>query len=279
MISFVEKYDDIGKPVTVRSMARNLVLDGLSLTEKLRRSCLSRPQVHLIYLHHVFADEVAGFKALLSTLQAAGVQFVSHAEAVEKLQSGSIDGSYASFSFDDGLKSCMTAAAILEEFGTTGCFFVNGKVIDSTPEVAADFCKDRINMPPCEFMSWDDLQKLAQAGHEVGNHMFSHYNSADLSSAAFAEDLEKNHDLLSDRVGAPKHFAWPYGGAHQILLEQLAMLKAAGYLSASSAQRGTYLEGGKKADIYYLLRDHCIARWPLRHTSYLLARSVRRARR
>lgn len=276
---YTETYNETKRPTSVRSVARTVALEGFSLLEKLRGDWLARPQVHLVYLHHVFSDEVAGFKDLLTLLQKAGMEFISHGDAVARLASGKIDKPYASFSFDDGLKTCVTAAEILEDFGTTGCFFVNGQVIDSDFAGAAAFCRDRINMPPSEFMSWNDLERLAGAGHDIGNHMFSHFNSAALSLDAFIEDFERNHDLLKARLEAPTHFAWPYGQAHQILPQQLAYVRSAGYTSASSAVRGCYMteNGTPQADPFYLLRDHCVAKWPRRHMAYLLARSARQS--
>ena len=47
-----------------------------------------------------------------------------------------------------------------------------------------------------------------------------------------------------------------------------------GYQSSASAERGCYFN---KDTGSYVLRDHCIAHWPIAHMKYLMYRSIKNA--
>lgn len=63
------------------------------------------------------------------------------------------------------------------------------------------------------FFTRDDLLRLAEAGHEIGCHTFSHVSMPGLSTAEVMDELARNREYLASRLGeAPIHsFAYPYG--------------------------------------------------------------------
>jgi hypothetical protein len=115
--------------------------------------------VHLVYLHHVFSDEVVPFRKLLSRLSRQAT-FISHSEAVRRITSGAIDRTYVSISFDDGLLSCLDAARIMEDFGAQACFFVCPAAVDHFDDYVwiSRWCHERLHKSPVKVMSWDDLE-------------------------------------------------------------------------------------------------------------------------
>lgn len=113
-------------PSIVRSATRHVALNGLSAVGRLsgdREKAFARPRVHFLYLHAVPPAEAEAFRLLLATLSSRH-QFISYSDAVRRISGGPIDRPYVCFSFDDGFQSCLRAAAILDEFDATGCFFV-----------------------------------------------------------------------------------------------------------------------------------------------------------
>jgi hypothetical protein len=120
-IAFTPSYREMQR-TSPRSIARRAALDVLSLLANATHgnAPLRSPRVQFLYLHHLFPDEVASFRGMMAFL-ARDHRFISHSEAVGRVKHGPIDAPYIAFSFDDGLKSCLTAAAVLEEFGTTAC--------------------------------------------------------------------------------------------------------------------------------------------------------------
>src|SRR5205807_1201216 len=81
--------------------------------------------------------------------------------------SAAIDGTRVLITFDDGYKdNSDVAAPILEEFGLRATFFVATAFIDGDASVTSDF-KHYRGLPN---MTWEQVSKLAEHGHEVGLH-------------------------------------------------------------------------------------------------------------
>jgi len=277
MKPFCTQYESLQQSPNLRSLTRRYALDFLSTINIQHHRAFSAPRIHFIYLHHVFEDEIPAFRNLLKWLAQQNTTFISHSSAIKKLRDKEFDQPYISFSFDDGLKNCLTAAEVLDEFEAKACFFINGKpLVENNEQSQRDFCADRLNMPPCEFLNWDDICRLHESGHEIGNHMYSHLNSADLSLQQFVDEFESNHELFRSKGLNLEHFAWPYGEEKHILSDQLNYVcEETNYLSSSSAIRGAYVAGDTAKDQRYIYRDHCVAAWPRTHVSYLLGKSIR----
>lgn len=264
-----------------RSVARFAALTALASYERASgrlASDLERDRVHFLYLHHVFTDEAAGFRALLEEL-AHRHTFVSHSEAVERLRSGRIDGRYIAISFDDGLKTCLAASRVMDEFGARGCFFVCPSMVGNTnEEEVTRFCAERLHMPPVEFMDWRDMEDLRARGHEVGSHTVNHRQLSLLAGADLDAEVAGSRALLEQRLGPVRHFAWPFGRFHHFSPAAAEAVFRAGYASCSSAERGCHVAAaGGPASGLCIRRDHIIAGWPLAHCMYFIARSARRA--
>ena len=236
------------------------------------------PGVHFIYLHHVFAEEVQPFRALLSRLSRES-SIIGHSEAAEKVMSGNIDRSYVSVSFDDGLKTCLDAARVLEEFGAVGCFFACPGVLERSGDDTwiAQWCRDALLRSPARVMTWDDLERLQSKGHEIGNHTMHHVNLAATPRSMRSAEIHDAREMLIRRLGgqAGRHFAWPYGEARFIDEDALREIRAAGHETCSSAVRGAHLPGALTDDSVVLLRQHVAFHRPISATEYFMRRSVR----
>lgn len=77
------------------------------------------------------------------------------------------------------------------------------------------------------------IGELVRAGHEIGNHSYSHpYELARLSRTAVAEEIEHAHELLSEAAGAPvRGFRAP---GYDLSADMLAELARLGYRYDSS---------------------------------------------
>jgi len=108
-----------------------------------------------------------------------------------------------SFTFDDFPKSAATTGrTMLEQFGWRGTWFASGC-----------FCSGTTHYGPMYDKA--DLASLAAAGHEIGNHTFSHLDCAQFPRAHVAADTERNQQFLTTSAGIPEpvSFAFPYGEA------------------------------------------------------------------
>lgn len=113
----------------------------------------------------------------------------------------SLDRAIVSFSFDDIPDNAVTnGARLLEEAGVRGSFYVAGAL-----------CGRRFRHDL--FAQTDAVIQLAQAGHEVGCHTYSHADCQRLSADAFSREVQENEAFLSrfrpkGRFGS---HAYPYG--------------------------------------------------------------------
>lgn len=277
MTNFINTYKDFSSP-SVRDSFRGAAIASLRTFQVLKEMVNNKqtlPRVQFIYLHFVFEDEVAAFRSLLKKLSKI-YTFVSHDHAVSLLLSGKVDRPYLSVSFDDGLKSNITAAHILEEFGTTAHFFVCPNVLDNTdyPDKVA-FAKRQLNMPPVDFMSWADLEELQKRGHGIGSHTNGHCRIWQASSDSIAEEIFTSKERLERNLGPIDHFAWPYGRFFHFVSEAREMVFKAGYKSCASAERGCHL-GKDKIETKNLCirRDLVVAANPNYETYYFLSRNT-----
>lgn len=237
---------------------------------------LARPRVQFLNLHHVFPDEEDGFRALLTAL-ARDHEFLDYSTALARIQCGDIDRPCVAFTMDDGMKSCVRAAEILEEFGTRACFFLITSMVGETdmPRIR-EFCRRSILVPAFEFLTWDDAAALRARGHEFGSHTMSHEQLADLTPSRIDSEVGGSAEILRARLGEARHFAWPYGGFGDANAGVVTAAFSAGYESCASAVRGCHVSDGTPVEPARLCvrRDHWLARWPSSHCRYFMQRNA-----
>jgi peptidoglycan/xylan/chitin deacetylase (PgdA/CDA1 family) len=96
--------------------------------------------------------------------------------------------------FDDGPNDPHTLRLleVLAKHNVKATFFLIGRYVKQRPDIA---------------------RELARAGHEIGNHTFSHPNLIFASSAQTRKQLEGCEQALRDAVGAhSRFFRPPFGG-------------------------------------------------------------------
>jgi peptidoglycan/xylan/chitin deacetylase (PgdA/CDA1 family) len=109
-----------------------------------------------------------------------------------------------SMTFDDFPRSAATTGAkILREFGVKGTYFVAGG-------------RAGLHLDDLDQFTEDDLVAIAEEGHEIGCHTFSHLRLPMASRADIERDLALNdtyvHGLLGDY--RMMSFAYPFGAAN-----------------------------------------------------------------
>jgi len=269
-----------------------LVLDGLSVWQQgmhcVTARCSPRaPGVSILLLHHVFDDELSQFESLLTSLTKE-YRFVNYSEAIRQARQTKTDEPLLAFSFDDGQKNCLNAAKVLEKFGATACFFVCPSIVgEQSPDSTKDFCRNRLRHPLVDFMDWRDIENLLTCGHEIGGHTMTHVNLGECSHDQAQSEIHDCHAALVARVGAPEHFAWPYGRLDDITPAAAKEVFAAGFRSCASGERGSHAarhstddptfakEEGIRSTSWYVQRESILASWPQWHVRYFLNRSVR----
>lgn len=265
--------------VSFRSWLRHVILSTLTTFNGVTGqipSSLKRNRVQFLYLHHIFEDEEDSFRELLRILSRTHC-FISYSEAVDRIWNGNIDGRYIAISFDDGLKNCLRAAQILNEFRVRACFFISPSIIGETNhQKIKEFCSQRLHMLPVEFLSWEDVETLLKEGHEIGSHTMTHQNLAHLSVKQIQTEITESFELLTKKIGDVKHFSWPYGRFFHFSPTAARIVFETGFKSCASAERGCHVAQSEKLDLC-IRRDHIIAKWPIDHILYFMARNSQKA--
>jgi peptidoglycan/xylan/chitin deacetylase (PgdA/CDA1 family) len=104
------------------------------------------------------------------------------------------------FSFDDVPASAARAgAAILDAAGLKGTFYICAGLEDG-------------DGPMGRYGSADDARRLAEAGHEVACHTYSHLDCGQADAPTITTDVNRNAAALADRgISELRSFAYPYG--------------------------------------------------------------------
>lgn len=102
--------------------------------------------------------------------------------------------SLVALTFDDGPSNWTPAIAnALEEHGCRGTFFLNGMAVEQRPELAS---------------------ALAEAGHELGNHLWTHSDPIGQSPSDLRAEIARTADAIRHATGSsPRLVRPPYCGA------------------------------------------------------------------
>jgi peptidoglycan-N-acetylglucosamine deacetylase len=114
------------------------------------------------------------------------------------------DQKIVALTFDDGPKPAMSRPIlkILEQAQVKATFFLVGITCLDHPDL---------------------VKKIAQAGHEIGNHTFNHIRLDQLSYAKIVAEINNTNELIAHITGKkPLYFRPPGGRFNRFVLDALA---------------------------------------------------------
>lgn len=153
-----------------------------------------------------------GLKRCLSLALAvlAAVQITAFPAGAKPYRKGGTASRQIALTFDDGpsIQNTEEILGVLKEYGIRATFFVIGE------NAAAD--PDRIRM-------------IHEAGHEIGNHTYSHAYISKISGTELREEIQKTEDVLKSITGEKPCVFRPPGGYYDEA--SLAVLEEMGYQS------------------------------------------------
>ncbi|WP_405170242.1 polysaccharide deacetylase family protein [Paenibacillus sp. FSL H8-0280] len=106
-------------------------------------------------------------------------------------------GKYVALTFDDGPHPRVTPRVLktLKEYNAKATFFMLGVQVEYYPDMA---------------------KKVAEAGHEIGNHSKSHPNLANMSLSEVRKQIIESYHQIKDATGEkPTLFRPPYGAMNE----------------------------------------------------------------
>lgn len=109
-----------------------------------------------------------------------------------------------SYTFDDNLRDqCTLAVPMLNEVGFKGTFFVVAGKTAETPEEG----EKKQHSPKASGMwggiSWPELKVMADNGHEISSHTWSHRGMKQMPPAEVEAELKSAWDAINTRIGRP----------------------------------------------------------------------------
>ncbi|MBQ9805041.1 MAG: polysaccharide deacetylase family protein [Clostridia bacterium] len=122
---------------------------------------------------------------------------------VEVYRSVKTDDMRIALTFDDGPHPRQTAEilALLEQYGVRATFFMVGENVSNYPDAA---------------------RAVVRAGHEVGNHTYSHEHIKNLNAERMEEELERCEDVLEELLEYHPHLFRPPEGKITPFVEECA---------------------------------------------------------
>lgn len=227
------------------------------------------PALRLLYCHHVFDDERAGFESAIDALMGIG-EFISTAEVLDV-----IDGKRAltrhafHLSFDDGFQNILTnALPVLRARRVPSLLFVATRIIDDPsafPHLQRLYPPGRKKV---RHASWSELEAAHDQGLEIGSHARSHPYLSRISPSdrELEDEVMGSREDLQRKFGRCDYFSWPYGGLTDVDQKSLAAVERAGYRACFGAFRGRVIP--KVTDRFRIPRHHFEPNWPLSHVRY-----------
>lgn len=167
------------------------------------------------------------FRAHMTCLKTEGYHVVPLSTLLESLASA--DEPAVAITFDDGYRSQLQAADILEEFKFPATFFVVTNFLDGQP-TGADYWERWAHMP------WTEVQDLCRRGFEIGCHSASHRRLTLCAPSEWHAEIRDAKLRLEERLRqAICSFSYPHGASHSAVQRAV---QDAGYRLACSSQYG-----------------------------------------
>ena len=203
----------------------------------------SRSAVPILTFHQIAPapDKGTGFRSLsvapelferqMTFLRTLGYQGLSMT-ALQPYLLGERSGKVVGITFDDGYLNNLThALPVLQQLGfSSTCYAISAMLGQANSW-------DRHNgVSPSELMSVAHLREWVAGGQEVGAHTRQHVRLTEVDAKTAQAEIALCKTELEQLTGADvKHFCYPYG---LYTPEHTAMVAQAGFLSATTTQRG-----------------------------------------
>tara|TARA_Y100001960_G_scaffold327011_1_gene412439 strand:- start:314 stop:1459 length:1146 start_codon:yes stop_codon:yes gene_type:complete len=197
-----------------------------------------------IIMYHRFGEEdypstnvrVDQFESHIRELVSGRYSVLPLEEIIDAFRSGrALPQHTVAITIDDAYQSIYTVAfPRLTEAGLPFTVFV---------------ATDPIDAMHSNFMTWDQIREIRDAGGNIGHHTASHLHMADASVERIQKEISKASERYKAELGEiPRIFAYPYGEASLAIRR---MVVKSGFIAALGQHSGV---AHAKADQFYLPR-------------------------
>lgn len=269
----IRKYSDYNYNASVKDSIRNLLrnsyVNGMGLCKKNTPfNCIQMP-----YYHHVFDDEVQGFKKQLQFFKNLG-DFISIDDLYQMIViDKKINGRYFCVSFDDGFQNCYeNMLPVTDSMKIPVIIYLPTAYIDLNPEIIDQKQKIQQFNPQknllVPFLTWEQCKVMLTHGVTFGSHTVNHINVFELTQNDIIDEISISKLQIEKMLNTQCiHFAYPWGRKNldynnTTSIPALVQLQI---LTTTTTNRGRNYED---ANILELKRDHLLANWSKSQLSY-----------
>ncbi|MCB0193164.1 MAG: polysaccharide deacetylase family protein [Anaerolineae bacterium] len=163
------------------------------------------------------------FDTHLAYLQEAGYESISFQQLAVALSRGeALPPKPVIITFDDGYRdSYENAFPVLQKYGYTATFFIFTQPIDTAN---------------VDFLSWDMVREMHQAGMEFGSHSHTHPDLRNRDVEFLLREIVTSKELIEQNIGEKiRAFAYPSGMYDETATR---VVKSAGFWAAVTTQWG-----------------------------------------
>jgi len=226
-------------PGTLTTLAKNSVLRTYSVLNGGGHALRDRV---MVFLYHRVSDSYRDWVTVGIEQFDQHIRFLADnypIVSVHDLLAGTIprQGPVVAITFDDGyLDNYENAAPILLKHGANAPFFVSTDNVARNEPFQHDLDGLGHGLPN---MSWHQIRELQREGLAFGSHTANHINLATSDPQLVQVELARSRQALQDELGITQPlFAYPFGRRRDLKAEQVADIKAAGYVCNCSAYGG-----------------------------------------
>jgi peptidoglycan/xylan/chitin deacetylase (PgdA/CDA1 family) len=144
---------------------------------------------------------------------------------------------------DDGLRSVYTEMLpVLRQYAIPAVAYVSpGLIRDRAGATAA--CGPTAAGPE-EYLTWDELARLAAGGVTIGSHGWTHRSLGQMTPPEAREEADRSRRAIQERLGCwVTSFAYPFGTRADFSPATARALIEAGYTTAFTSQHGAITTG------------------------------------
>jgi len=184
----------------------------------------------------------AAFARQMRLIRWLGYQGVSMTD-LQPYLTGERTGRVVGITFDDGYVNNLNyALPVLQRHGFTSTCYTVSDMAGQTNLWDAE-----VGITPTPLMDTVQLRAWVAGGQEIGAHTRHHLHLCALDGVTAQDEIAGSKAVLEQIVQRPvQHFCYPYG---EYQPEHVAMVRAAGFITATTTRRGRCAVGSDKLQL------------------------------
>jgi peptidoglycan/xylan/chitin deacetylase (PgdA/CDA1 family) len=214
-------------------------------------SCLIGNRICILMYHNISSDPtdqlaVSRYKFIeqMDWLKHHEYCILTLSQALKDIQTGKIRRKSIVLSFDDGYSDFLEIVVpVLKNHAFPATLFVLAEEAGNISHWKSSGLQEPL-------LSWEEIRKISDMGHEIGSHGIYHRDLSILCLKDIEIEVTNSKEIIENKIEKPVNtFSYPFG-KHNIMVEEA--VKSAGYNCA--VRVGSILANGPETNPFRLQR-------------------------